>query len=354
MIKAAILAALLISWLPGSASGPGRDGAVVLAGEGTPPAVTVFAPSATATSDDVLTYSLSFDEPVTGLVDTAFAVTGSATGCTIGAPSGGGAAYVVSVTGCSEGTVALSLAQGSVVDVDLMAGPVAPVSAPAVTIDRTGPTTSAPTTSLRTGAKVNGWQVPVTFRWAGSDPGGSGVTGYEVERSADEGATWEDPIPVSSASLPSWVWGLGTTVVRVRAIDRAGNVGAWSTGASMAPGLVQQTAFRYRGWWKFFLDDRYSGGCAKKSSTAGSWTKYRFTGHTVGIVTTKGPKRGSVRVYLDGAYVKTLRLHADKTRYRVQVWAYRWAKSGTHTIKIVVVGTKGHPRFDADAITVIG
>jgi hypothetical protein len=70
-------------------------------------------------------------------------------------------------------------------------------------------------------------------------------------------------------------------------------------------------------------------------------------------VTTKGPTLGAVRVYHDGVFVKKLSLYATTTQWRVQAWAYRWPMSGRHTIKIVEVGTPGHPRFDADAITVI-
>jgi DNA-binding LacI/PurR family transcriptional regulator len=44
---------------------------------------------------------------------------------------------------------------------------------------------------------------------------------------------------------------------------------------------------------------------------------------------------------------------AHEAGYRVRVCSYRLAAVWTHTIKIVVVGTAGHPRFDGDALTVI-
>jgi len=73
----------------------------------------------------------------------------------------------------------------------------------------------------------------------------------------------------------------------------------------------------------------------------------------VGLVTTKAATRGSVRTYLDGVLRKTLSLHAAKTTYRVLAWSYRWSTVGTHTIKLVVVRTARHPRFDADAVAVV-
>jgi hypothetical protein len=38
------------------------------------------------------------------------------------------------------------------------------------------------------------------------------------------------------------------------------------------------------------------------------------------------------------------------TKFRQLVWQYGWSSVGTHTIKIVVLGTSGHPRVDFDAI----
>ncbi len=63
---------------------------------------------------------------------------GTATGCVIGAPAGSLAAYNVTLTGCSQGTVILRLAAGGVAD--LTGNPNAQADGPTVTIDRTGPT----------------------------------------------------------------------------------------------------------------------------------------------------------------------------------------------------------------------
>jgi hypothetical protein len=37
----------------------------------------------------------------------------------------------------------------------------------------------------------------------------------------------------------------------------------------------------------------------------------------------------------------------------VVVWQGTWATSATRTIKLVVVGTAGHPRVDIDAFVVV-
>ena len=71
--------------------------------------------SGASTTDNVtnavnLVFDVDFNEDVFGLAASDFSVGGTATGCSVGAPIGSGASYDVTVSGCSEGTVILSLA----------------------------------------------------------------------------------------------------------------------------------------------------------------------------------------------------------------------------------------------------
>ena len=98
--------------------------------------------SGTSNSDDitnaaVLVFDVTFDRSVTGLGADDLSNVGTATGCVVGDPAGSGAAYTVTLTGCSEGTVVLRLAPGAVVG---GAGGVnVETDGPEVTIDRAGP-----------------------------------------------------------------------------------------------------------------------------------------------------------------------------------------------------------------------
>ena len=85
-----------------------------------------------------LTFDVDFDEDVFGLAASDFSVGGSATGCSVGAPIGSGDSYDVTLSGCSEGTVILTLAAAGVTDTAGNAN--AATSGPTVTVDRTGPT----------------------------------------------------------------------------------------------------------------------------------------------------------------------------------------------------------------------
>ena len=73
------------------------------------------------------------------------------------------------------------------------------------------------------------------------------------------------------------------------------------------------------------------------------------TGLSVAWIAYKGPTRGSAQVYVDGVLKATVSLYATTYSARPQVYAFNWATSGSHSIKVVVVGTAGHPRVDIDA-----
>ena len=121
-------------------------------------------PSDGITNAPVPTWDVTFNRPVTGLTAGDFTRSGTATGCVVGTPTGSGATWAVSLSGCSTGTVALGLKAGSVADAEAVAGPNAPVAAATVTVDRIGPTAAPPTATLRAGALLSGTNLPVASR----------------------------------------------------------------------------------------------------------------------------------------------------------------------------------------------
>ena len=108
------------------------------------PSVSSFAPTTTLTNSSSLTYNLVFTQSVTGLAANDFSVsgTGSST-CTIGTPSGSGTTYSVSLSGCSPGTVILTLASNSITNSSSQTGPTSNTAAATVVIDQTAPTISS-------------------------------------------------------------------------------------------------------------------------------------------------------------------------------------------------------------------
>jgi hypothetical protein len=69
-----------------------------------------FSPRSTTSSDGSITYDLQFSEAVSGLTSSDFTASGTgSSSCSVGAPSGSGANYVVTLSGCTAGTVNLAL-----------------------------------------------------------------------------------------------------------------------------------------------------------------------------------------------------------------------------------------------------
>jgi alpha-tubulin suppressor-like RCC1 family protein len=328
---------------------------VALPADTTPPTATLDAP-ASPTNAATLSYGVTFSEPVTGLGAADFTRTGTAGGCSVGAPSGSGEKYTVGVIGCGTGTVVLALGANTVADLAGNPGPTSVVTAATVIIDRTAPTATAPAATLRTGVALSGSAIPVRLAWSGSDAGGAGIARYELTRSTNGGVTWTT-VSTSLVTLSASVTvpSAGTIQFRVRAVDRADNIGAWATGRTLSARLVQQSssAVKYAGTWTSTTSTAYSGGSVRYAKVAGRSASYTFTGRSIALVTTTALTRGKVKVYVNGTYVATVDLYRSSTQYRVLAWQKTWSTSGTRTVKLVVAGTSGRPRVDLDGFAVL-
>ena len=110
------------------------------------PSLTTFAPTTTLTNSAVITYNVVFSETVTGLTTGDFSLTGTGSStCTIGTPSGSGTTYTLTLSGCSPGTVILTIAANAVTNTSSQTAPASNTAAATVTIDQTAPTISTVT-----------------------------------------------------------------------------------------------------------------------------------------------------------------------------------------------------------------
>jgi hypothetical protein len=311
---------------------------------------------ASPTNATTLSFGVTFSQAVTGLAAGDFGVGGTATGCAVGSPSGSGASYTVALTGCSNGSVILTLHADTVTDIAANTGPSADVSASTVVVDRTGPTVTAPTASLRSGVQIAGSSLALHLSWTGSDGGGSGVATYDVARSTDGAAFTTIATGLTGLALNTTGTSGHTYRFEVRAHDVVGNVGGWLAGPTLKPTLVQQTssAIGYHGTWTSSSYASYSGGSVKYATVAGAYASYTFTGRAVAFVTTRAASRGAAKVYLDGVLITTVDCYAASSTFRYVAFAYAWPSVGTHRITIKLVGTVSRPRVDLDAIEVVG
>jgi len=240
---------------------------------------------------------------------------------------------------------------------DHVAGNMASAYIGATPVDSTPPTATAPTATPRAGIALSGTAIPVTIAWTGADnAGGSGVARYELARSTNGGTSWTMvSSSLTAASYASAVSSSGAIRFRVRAVDKAGNAGAWATGPTLTPRLTQQAspAVRYRGTWFTATASSLSGGSARYAKSAGAYATLTFTGRSIAFVTTTASTRGKVKLYVNGTLVATVDLRSSSTKYRVVAWQKAWSTSASQTVKLVVVGTSGRPRVDLDAFVTI-
>ncbi len=310
------------------------------------------------TNAAALTFDVTFDRPVTGFVAGDLGVSGTATGCSAGAPSGSGRLWSVVLTGCSAGTVGVAVVADSVSDGDA-SGPVANASSRLVVIDRAAPSAAAPTLTLRSAVSLSSAStsagLPVALAWTATDAGGAGIGSFDVARS-DNGAAFATIAGATAATtLNATVTPGHTYVYRARAWDKAGNLSAYVAGPSLKPSLYQggNSTIKYTGTWKTGTSTSYSNGTVKFSKSAGASASYTFTGRAIAFVTTKRSTAGKVKVYIDGVLTTTIDTVSASTTFRFVAYAKTWTTSGTHTIKLVVSGTSGRPRVDLDALEVV-
>lgn len=110
----------------------------------------------------------------------------------------------------------------------------------------------------------------------------------------------------------------------------------------------------YAGSWRSAGHARYAGDTVRYSTAAGASATLAFTGSKVTWYGPVGPTRGTARVYIDGALVKTVDLYRSSFKARSAVFSRSFATAGAHTIRIEVVGTAGHPYVAIDELAVVG
>jgi hypothetical protein len=211
------------------------------------------------------------------------------------------------------------------------------------------PVTSTPWVRLSTTSTATTYGVPVVIGW-GLASTSAGLSRYQLQVQRDGGAWSTASLTSSTATTHRLTLGLGSEyLVRVRAIDRAGQVGSWTTSAPVA-GLRADDAsssLRWSGSWTTRSASGFIGGKAHRSHIRDSSVTYTFRGTSIAWFGAKSTDMGKAWVDIDGKYVTTVDLYASSSRTRRIVFAAT-LPDGEHTIRIRVVGTSGRPYVYVD------
>jgi hypothetical protein len=179
------------------------------------------------------------------------------------------------------------------------------------------------------------------------------VASYEHQRSTD-GRAWAT-IPTASRLTRSVVLSLArnrTYQFQVRAVDGAGNVGAWSGAGAFRVTVAQESSASLafvKGPWVKRVSSSFDLGAARSSVATGAIARFTVTGTSFAWVGAKGPSRGAAGIYVDDVFAGTVDTHQAAVAARVLVWSRTWSSSDRHTIEIRSEATGGHPRIDLDA-----
>jgi len=140
---------------------------------------------------------------------------------------------------------------------------------------------------------------------------------------------------------------------RVRAKDTKHNESKWAVGPSISPQVVQGGSASLAGPWKSLVNKHALGEDLTVANAAGSSARLSFRGSSVGLVASRGPGRGAVKVYIDGRQAGTVDLDARREKNRKVLFTRTFHGTGSHTISVQSMGTTSRPIIDVDAFIVI-
>jgi hypothetical protein len=219
--------------------------------------------------------------------------------------------------------------------------------------DTTAPVATAPRERIRPMAA--GESVPIAIEWGGSDRGW-GIASYRLEHSLNGGVWTAVALPSAAATSVGVSAGPGSSLqFRVRAKDKAGNVGGWSYGPTFRVARVSDASslVHYSSGWTTPADPGAFGGLVHATNGLNRALSYTFSGRDVAWIASRGPDHGKAKVWLDGTYIGSIDLFAASAGARQIVFARHWTSVGTHTLRIVNAATSGRPTIDVDGFAVL-
>ena len=224
------------------------------------------------------------------------------------------------------------------------------VKTDAIVLDTVAPTVTEPRRGPVANTSITTGRITLRVPWSGSDAT-SGIARYELLQSTDGGAWTTVSTTLTAPTADRSLASLHTYRFRVRAVDKAGNVGAWVFGPTFRLSRYSEfnSAIAYSGSWSTVSSPLYWGGAARRSGTAGARATLSFTGRSVAWVARTGPNRGVATVYVNGTKVDTIDLYAPAYGNQRVVWARNWSSSAARTVTIRVAGSPGRPLVDIDA-----
>jgi subtilisin family serine protease len=181
------------------------------------------------------------------------------------------------------------------------------------------------------------------------------VGSYRLEQRRNGGA-WETVVNATTAAYRNVNVALsGTYEYRVTPRDAAGNLGSAGQALAISPTRHEESSgsVTWAGTWRTASSSAASGGGTRYATGWGAAATLAFSGRAASVVAPVGPAGSSVKVYVDGAYVKTVSLYSATAAARKTIFATSWTTPGDHTVKVVNLPVAGRYRAEIDAFVVL-
>lgn len=218
--------------------------------------------------------------------------------------------------------------------------------------DVQAPNLSAPIVRPRAGSVI-GTSIPTTVSWGAVDAL-SGLDHYLLQQKTGSGAWTTVSSTLTARSATRNLFASTTYQFRVRGWDKAGNGSPIVYGTPFRLLRYEGTSSLVKpyGTWKTSSTSAASGGSTRYATTKNASVSMTVYGSGFAWVAPKGRTSGSARIYIDGVWITDVSLYRSTTLNKAIVYSIRWSAPGTHTVKLVVLGTSGHSRVDLDAFIV--
>lgn len=217
-------------------------------------------------------------------------------------------------------------------------------------VDSTAPVVSVHSVSFApVGHVTTSGQVQLVVEWSASDEQ-SGLASSQLQSKATDAVEFSTS---ASGQGPSTVLaGAPGYSFRIAAEDSVGNAVTSEPAGPWLIGRHQEDAASYKGSWSGATGTAHWGS-VRYSTVKNASLNFNFTGTDVAWISTKGPKRGKAKVYVDNVLVQKVDLWASSLASRRVAFVASGLTPGAHKLTIVVVGTSGRPRIDVDGFVTL-
>ena len=110
----------------------------------------------------------------------------------------------------------------------------------------------------------------------------------------------------------------------------------------------------YRGTWRVQVHAGYMDNRVRYTNERWASASITFDGNGIAWIGPKSTTRGKASVYVDGRFVTSVNLWASRFQADRVLFTRTWSSTGRHTLKVVALGTTGHPTVAIDAFIVRG